>query len=151
MESFSSPQILSGFDRHEFYTAFKAYCNEIHLQFFRLSAVISAFEKEGVRALAILNEDKVCAFLLYSMDTLKSSFFEKPVCFLRELWTDPRFRHQGLATCLMRCVEMYCHETGMQTLLLTTQTADDLYLSLDYVPARSIRAENNLHVYIKNL
>lgn len=96
-------------------------------------------------------DGSVIGFILFIPIRFTSWFFEGTGGFIREFWVTEEFRGQGHGAALLALAERYFLEHGMDTAILTTDTAEDFYLRHGYAGAPGCEAKNHDRVFLKRL
>ncbi|MBK2403295.1 GNAT family N-acetyltransferase [Erysipelothrix rhusiopathiae] len=135
-----------------FKDAFMAYFHEFGYEISNHHEFFEAMNREeNNEVLAYEEAGQIIAFIMYRYDHLSHWFFTEHVMFVRELWVKPSHRTHGLASKLLMEVESEAQTNQVFKLILTTDSAQHLYLKNGYILDRSYRAKNNHPVYIKSL
>lgn len=145
--------LLSDFTDPRFRAAFQAYFAEMEVSISDWDGLFQEMNAEGNnKAYLLLDEDsRVLGFLLFQMTGFSNWFFEEPFGFIREFWTEPAHRRQGLGKTLLYLTEAYFMEHGAYRSLLTADNAMDFYLNNGYQRAPGIQAKNKIEVLVKDL
>ncbi|WP_323615767.1 GNAT family N-acetyltransferase [Erysipelothrix rhusiopathiae] len=137
---------------HQFQDAFIEYFKEFGYQIPEHDVFFQTMNNEqDNKVLAYEVDGKVIAFIMFRFERFTNWFFNEDVVFVRELWVKKSYRNKGLASKLLLEVEVFAQRNQRFKLILTTDSADDLYLKNGYILDQSYAAKNNYSVYTKNL
>lgn len=137
---------------HQFQDAFIEYFQEFGYQIPENDVFFETMNNEqDNKVLAYEADGKLIAFIMFRLERFTNWFFSEEVVFVRELWVKKSYRNKGLASKLLIEVEAFAQRNQRFKLILTTDSADDLYLKNGYILDQSYTAKNNYSVYIKYL
>lgn len=137
---------------HQFQDAFIEYFQEFGYQIPENDVFFETMNNEqDNKVLAYEADGKLIAFIMFRLERFTNWFFSEEVVFVRELWVKKPYRNTGLASKLLIEVEAFAQRNQRFKLILTTDSADDLYLKNGYILDQSYTAKNNYSVYIKYL
>ncbi len=135
----------------DFQFAFRRYFQEFGITVSDWNGLFKELE-EGQKLL--LRKDPtegIVGFIVYTDMKLDSWFFSVRIGFVRELWIDPRFRGMGHAKALLTAAERDFSRREIPYVILTSDTAGEMFLKLGYEPKPLIEARNGDPVYLKAL
>lgn len=145
--------LISDFCDPKFKAAFQIYFAELGIQVRDWDGLFREMNEGGEnRAWLRMSEDgDVIGFIQFIPIAFSSWFFEEKRGFIREFWIQKDFRGQGHGTALLELAEAYFTDRGINTLILTTDTAPDFYRSRGYEKDAAIAARNKDDVFVKRL
>lgn len=150
-------ELFSDYKDLNFQTLFLAYFQEIGVIFpegynvfddIALSAI-----NEKMMTLVAKDSDQMVAFLMFQPETFTSSsnFFKQSTIFIREFSVKLSHRKHGIGKQLMESIFDYAKANAYHSVVLTTTTAKNFYLSLGFVEDNSYQAKNKQPVFIKHI
>ena len=94
---------------------------------------------------------EVIGFIQFRPETFRSRFFEETCGFIREFWVDRECRRLGHGSELLLLTEAYFAKQGITTCVLTVGDGARFYERRGYKKSPSLKAKNDLDVYVKRL
>lgn len=148
--------LITDFTAPAFQTAFRQYFAEIGIEVKDWDGLFREMnqgdEGEKNAAYVRMTEDGgVIGFIQFIPIRFASWFFEETRGFIREFWVTEQFRDQGHGSELIALAERYFLEHGMDTSILTTDTAGRFYERRGYGRAPGCEAKNHDEVFAKRL
>ncbi len=145
--------LISDFSSPVFQNAFKQYFDEVDVKVSDWDGLFGEMNSEGGNYAFVRTADdgRIIGFIQFKPIEFTSWFFNETCGFIREFWISPEFRNQGHGSALISLAEDYFIKEGMQTSILTTDTAERFYLKHGYFKAFACKAKNQCDVFKKRL
>ena len=141
----------SDFSDPLFQKAFQQYFSELGITVTDWDGLFAEMNEEGDNEAYIRTaaDGSVVGFIQFKPIQFKSWFFEETCGFIREFWIAEAYRSQGHGSVLLQRAEERLKAQGIQTFVLTTDTAEAFYLQHGFALAPGMKAKNGDPVYIK--
>ena len=144
---------VEDFESELFTEAFKKYFCEIstsernwEMMFRQMNS-----EKNTTKAIMRLDGNTVVGFIMFCEIELKCAFFSEKFGFIRELWVDKSYRHNGHGRHLMDLSEKYfADKKVLQMALNAIPEAEEFYRKQGYAASEVIVSESEV-IYIKKI
>lgn len=145
--------LISDFTNDEFQDAFKLYFKDLEIKVNDWSTLFREMTEEGGNFAYVRKDGKneIIGFIMFRADQLSNWFFTENIGFIREFWISEKYRKNGHGSELLRLAEAFFSERGIKKIILTTDTAEQFYLSHGYIKDSSYSAKNGDDVFIKNI
>jgi len=146
-------KLISDFSDPAFQKAFKQYFSELEVEVEDWDDLFRQMNDEGGNlAFVRLDENnETIGFVEFQPIVFKSWFFEETYGFIREFWVDPKYRGKRHGSELLKLAEQYMSQQGIESFILTSDTAPDFDFKNGYERAPGCKALNNDDVFIKRL
>lgn len=145
-------ETLKDFTNPDFKVAFVQYFNEFDIHIDNWDTLFESMSDSNNNELLVIKENNnIVAFLLFRFDQLEHWFLKEHFCFVREFWVMPSYRSNGIGTMLLNHVESLAVNLKIYKMILTTDSAENMYIKNGYIIDNSYIANNNNSVLIKHL
>lgn len=143
--------LITDFTNDIFTCAFKEYFVELGIKVSDWNSLWEEMnsDKDNLAYVKVNNSGKTIGFIQFKAIELSNSFFSEKYGFIREFWIAKEYRSKGFGTRLLNSCELYFKEKGISQIVLTTDTAEEFYISKGYSVNPNIVAKNDLIVMTK--
>lgn len=145
--------LISDFTNPYFQRAFPAYFSELGESVKNWDRFFQRMNDDGdnFAYIRLSEENNIIGFIQFKIISLKNWLFDEHMGFIREFWVAQQYRGKGHGSSLLDMAESYFVSNSVHKSILTTDTAEKLYLSKGYRKDVDITAKNDMDVFVKNL
>ncbi len=152
-ESEYQDTLTADFSSPIFQNVFKQYFSELGIQVRDWDGLFREMNEEDGNEVYVRTDadENIIGFIMFRPIQFSSWFFEETCGFIREFWIAESYRDQGHGTDLLKLAEDRLRVRDIRTIILTTDTAEQFYLSHGFQKASGMKAKNEDPVYIKRI
>lgn len=145
--------LLEDFTSRAFREGFRRYFDELEIRVKDWEGLFQEMDGDGRdnRAFLRMDGERVVGFLQFCPVELEGWFFTQRLGFIREFWVAPEYRGRGHGAVLLKQAEDFFAARGIETVVLTTDSAEGFYKRHGYRHDSGFTAKNGDPVYIKNM
>lgn len=143
--------IIKDFKDPVFQSAFKAYFTELGIEVKDWNGLFQEISEEDGNTAIVrkTGEGKTIGFIMYKPIEFTSWFFEETRGFIREFWICKEYRNAGHGSELLGLAEEAFRSQGINSFILTTDTAEEFYIKHGYKKDPDCKAKNKDEVFVK--
>ena len=138
---------VEDFESELFTEAFKKYFREISRAERNWEMLFRAMnaDKDTTKAIMLLDGNTVVGFIMFCEIELKCIFFSEKFGFIRELWVDKSYRHNGHGRHLMNLSEKYFTDKKVPQMALNViPGSEEFYQKQGYSASEVIVSESDV-------